>query len=141
MIQLRPVRKLHVLLRKVKLQFDKRRKADQLLAELTKLPREPTTYRMKSGARRSGSMTGDEIGHRLGLCEIELPIQKSPLGKFTGFGQPGARPQKRLDHLFLDIRATMTGDFHHVFPRIAARIAKKRDDNLIELPVAVDQQP
>src|ERR1022692_3146036 len=74
----------------------------------------------------------DEIGYRLRLSEVDLVIEKCPLGELTGLGQARAEIEAALQDQRQDPRATVTLELQNVFAGIRRRRGKEQRDAMIE---------
>ncbi len=83
------------------------------------------------GGERKFRARMDQIGHGLGLREIEPAIEKSAPREFAGLGQPRAIFQNRVEHEFRRQNAAMTGNLHGIFARERARRAQDGEQHFI----------
>lgn len=80
----------------------------------------------------------NEIGHGLGLGEIDPAIEKCALGEFTGFGKPRAGAEQGLQNEAGNEHAAMTGNLHGILPGKAAWIPKDRDQDIVQFATALN---
>ena len=86
------------------------------------------TRRQAQGSLRLGR---DHVHHRLGLCQIETSVQKSPLREFPRLRQPGAVRKGQRQGPAQDHAAPVALDLRHVFPGIGMGGAHEKRDGLI----------
>ena len=80
-----------VLVGEIDRRFEMRQKAQQPLAPAAiELAERAVELAQRLAPLRLG-FGGGEIGHRLGLGQVELAVQKSAAGEFAGLGEPQTR--------------------------------------------------
>jgi hypothetical protein len=99
---------LDLFLRKVERRLDQEAQLDDLLGEQPDLARERAIERAGRRARRGFGARVDEIGHGLGLRQVELVVEKGALGELARPGQAKAR-QPRLARVAVGLRRRLRG--------------------------------
>ena len=83
--------------------------------------------------------SGDEVGNRFGLGQIDASMQKRAPCELTREGQAGAVFQKGVEDELGRKNAAMAADFDHRFPSESSRGAQHGQQDLIDdLPGALD---
>ena len=103
-----------VLVRKIDVRLDVGKEVEQVVADPMKAVRESPPDLLDSRLGREGGPGVDEIGHGLGLCEIQTAVEECTEGELTGFSQPGPSREECLEHLTRHNSSTVTGDLHGI---------------------------
>jgi hypothetical protein len=81
----------------------------------------------------------DQIDHRLGLRQIETPIEKGTLGKLAGLGHAGTAGQHGLQHAPGTDRTAVAANLCHVLAGVRARATHHTEQGFIHpLPLGID---
>ncbi len=78
--------------------LDQRAQLDQPLHQPVHRDRELAGQRARRRARRLLGAGVDQVGHRLGLRQVELVVQERPLRELAGLGQPQPERLPGLEH-------------------------------------------
>jgi len=76
--------------------------------------RELALQRSACGARSLRRARVDQVGDRLGLCQVDLPVLEGALGEFAGPRQPGAEADGPPDQQVHDHRPAVALQLQHV---------------------------
>jgi hypothetical protein len=74
----------------------------------------------------------DQVGHTLGLRQIELAGEKSPTGELTWLGGPQPQRAERLDQSARDRDAAMHLKLGAIFTRVALRPREKQNEAIVD---------
>ena len=88
--------------------------------------------------RRGGGL--DQIGHALGLREVELAVEEGTAGEFARLGQAGAELQATLEQHLHDDRSAMTLQLDHVLAGEGGRRGEVEEDALIDRPLVLVEE-
>ena len=82
-----PIQHIEFLFGKIESRFHQHAQLDQLLQQLFDCARELATQRAQRAA--CGAVCGglDQVGHALGLGQVELVVEKRAAGEFAGLGR------------------------------------------------------
>ena len=86
---------------------------------------------------RGRRVRGNEIGHRFGLTQIHLAIQKRTLGKLSRLSWLGSGSDQQVHQLILNKLGAMTGDLYHMFTGVGVRSLKQTHQNFIQNGIPV----
>ena len=112
---------------------------EHLVAQLVDAAGELAGKLLVGGAQGQFRARMDQVGHGLGLGEVDAPVEKGAAGEFARLGQPRAARQHRIQHQLRRQNAAVAGDFDHVLAGEGARRAHDRQQDLVHaLPVAHD---
>ena len=100
----------------------------------------PSAYLTSCVGGSIGAVCFNQIDHRFCLGQIQLAVQKSPLGKFTPGGGSCACQIQRLQSGSQHGRRAVTLNFHSVLTGIAVRASGIDGHALIDNPLLFVQQ-
>ena len=130
------LQEVDLLLGKVQRRFDQHAQPHQTLAQALHLLREHARQRAPGRARCRFGAGVDQVGHGLGLGQVELAVEEGALGEFARLGQPqaqrlpglqAARQQQLQQH-----RAAMGLQLEHVFAGVGMRRRKVQRQALVD---------
>ncbi len=127
-----------ILLAEVELQLDECHKVEQLLAQAAQLAAVGTAHLVHGHAVGGGRLRGDDIGHRLGLGEVDTARGEGTAGEFARLGHAAAGLDEGGEELLLNPPRAVAREFDHVLAGERARATVEGEHYLVEqLAVAV----
>ena len=96
------VGKLHILFAEIQLQLHQCHEVQQPLAQCSQLAAESATHLVQRQPRRCLQLCGDDIGHRLGLRQIEASCHHCPSREFAAGGHAASGIDERGQQLLLN---------------------------------------
>jgi hypothetical protein len=81
---------------------------------------------------RAGGLGVDQIGHRLGLGEIDPPVEERPQRELAGPREPCPRRQQGGEHAPRRQLAAVTRKLDHILARVRARRAEHRRHDFVD---------
>ena len=135
--ELAAVGEIDLLLAEVELQFEQGREVHQPLAqpvERRRVAAAQLVRRQRMGGPGGG---GDQIGHRLGLCQIEFPVEVGAAREFARPGHAGPGLQCQAQHLADDVGGAVARKFDRLFARVGVRRPEEGRHRLVHDAFAV----
>ena len=128
-----------VFLGEVNVRLDVRQRLQHFVAQLVDALRELAGELFVGGAQGQFGARVDQVGHGLGLREVNAAVEEGAPGEFAGLSQPGAVRQHGVQDQLRRQNAAVAGDLDDVLARKGARGAHDREQDFINvLPVAHD---
>ena len=106
---------------------------DQRLQQRVDLARKHAFHRLQRRAGASARARGDQVGDGFGLRQVELAVEKRPLGEFARPRQPRAQLARAAQQQIEQYRAAMPLQFQHMFAGVRGGRGK------IQQQAAIDQ--
>jgi hypothetical protein len=75
---------------------------------------------------------GYQVGHRLGLAQVELAIEEGSLSKFSGLRQARTATNEQVQQLLLDIGGTVAGDLYSIVAGIGVWCTEQGDQDFVD---------
>jgi hypothetical protein len=123
---------IHFLLGEVEHRLGERTQLDELRSQGLNRRRKLSAEGAQRGARGLLARGFDQVGHRLGLRQIELALEERAAREFAGVGQPRpgveARAQERLHHH----GTAMAVQLEHRFPGVGIRRGEIQRESLVD---------
>ena len=96
--------------------------------------REPSTPESLTWARCRAALEGrgNGLGHGLGLGEVQLAVQKGPLGVFAGLGGPRPEHQDLFEHRAHDAAPAVAMELQGVLPCVGAGAGHEHGQGLVQ---------
>ena len=118
---IRSMDEVDVFLRKIERRFDEHPELHQSVEKRVDLAREFADQAARCRANAGGRRGADEIGHRFGLSEVDLVVEKRALGELTRLGKARAEIEAALQHQRQNGRAAVSLQLENVFARVRRR--------------------
>ena len=116
---------LDLLLGEIERRLDQQAQLDDLLGEQPDLARERAIERAGRRARRGLGARVDQVGHGLGLRQVELVVEEGALGELAGPGEAKARQTRRAGiavDLGRGLQAAREQELHHDRPAVRLQL-------------------
>ncbi len=138
------LQKVDVLLGKVQRRLDQHAQLHDALAQGLHLLRERAAERAAGRARRRFGAGVDQVGHRLGLGQVELAVEERALGELAGLGEAQAHRRAglhaaRQQHL-QQHRPAMGLQLEHVLAGVGMRRRKVKRQAAVDGAAVCRQQ-
>src|SRR5690625_1449651 len=142
LLELIPIGELHILLNEIEFKLNHRRRIYNSRTKRSHRLSKPPLKLLIRRVDRSSASRMDQIRHRLRLGQLQLAVEKGPLGKFAGFSRTYPLIQNRLQNRLGNQYPSMTGDLYGILSCIGGRAAEKSGQHLVNrLSVAPDNSP
>ena len=105
---------LHVLFTEVEFQFNKRAEVNELLAQRFDLPAVAATQLLQRQGVCGLAAACDQIGHGLGLAQVELAVQEGTQRELAGLRHARTVGDHRREQTLLHVDGTMHSDLNHL---------------------------
>ena len=112
--------------------FDIDTQLDQTLDQTSYLPGELALQGTQGGASGGSGVTGDQIGNRLGLSQVEFIVEKGAFGKFAGSSWPRTEFHHSRQQQIHDHRPAVPLKFQHVLAGKGMWRGKIKDKTFVE---------
>ena len=109
-----------------------RNQFDQLLLDRLQSARKRTLELLRRDFRLIQRLRIDQVAHRLGLRQVDAPVEKGAHGELAGLGQASTRSHAQFDDVPQHNRRSMGGDFDHVVGRVGMWLGKEGDDDFVD---------
>ena len=129
--QCRAVSKFNIFFSKIKFQFDKRSKIQQIASQHGYFLRNSAFQLLKGSLSRSLILGSNKVSDGFRLREVYTPVHKGSHSKFPCFCGSRAVSQQSFQDFFGNVRRTMKRNFHRIFRRKSPRRMEHRDHHLI----------
>ena len=131
------LQEVDVLLGKVQRRLDQHAQLARCARAGLDLPRERAAERAAGRARGGFGAGVDQVGHRLGLGQVELAVEKGALGELARLGQAQARSpapacRQRASSSCSTHRAAMGLQLEHVFAGVGVRRREVQRQALVD---------
>ena len=115
-----------------RVQFHERGEVKQLVLQGGELLTESASHLVHGHPVGSGRSGSNQIGYGLGLAQVHLAIQESPLGVFAGEGRTASALDETTHHLLEDVRRTMARDFRRIFAGVGVGSPKDGHQHFVD---------
>ena len=101
------------------------------LHQILDLPGEHTLHRTNRAAGRLFRTAFNQVGNRFGLGQVQFVVQKRPLGKLAGPGEPCTLAAHLTEQKIENHRTTVPLKLEHVFAGERVRVGEKQADAFV----------
>ena len=113
----------------------------QILAQRAEVAGQGAVELVDGGAVARLGAGVDEVDDRLGLGEVEAPVQERPSRELAGLGHPHTLRQNRFQDTLYDHHAAVATDLRHVLAGVGVRLPHDAEQRLVDaLALRVDHK-
>ena len=129
--QRRLLEELDLLFREVDGGFHLHEGIDQLFPQRAHLLRQPAFHLAQRHPRGLVRARPDQVQHRLGLGQVQSPVQERPLRELPRLRVPRPVGQHQAQHLPNHVKASVAMDLDGILARVAPRLAQEREHHFV----------
>ena len=79
----------------------------------------------------------NEVGHGLGLRQVEFAVEEGALRELAWLGKPAASLHQQFHDALLDVERAVAGYLHHILARVGTGGGVLGDHHLVEQGVPI----